>query len=329
MLLWLDGVTNILGKPNENFGRELQELFTMGINDKVTGEQNYTEQDVKEIARAFTGWNFRRSSPYDFQMNNNQHDNGTKTIYGQQANFSGQDVITLISARPATARYLTWKLFNFFVYPTTDSADDKSTIDRFANVYLNNNHSIKELVRAIFTSDEFYSDRAFFSLVKQPVEFIVGAIRVLGGTYNPGTLASRGDSARVYTSSRNMGQDIFAPPDVSGWDLNLGWVDTASMLERFNFANSYATNRTTNPGAFITNDQLKSLTKGNSKKTVKKFLNRVGPLDIGDATAMLRTYLEAGDNGQPVGFTNDDATVDKKVRGLVHQIMCLPEYQLN
>src|SRR5262249_13373125 len=259
-----------------------------------------------------------------------QHDNATKTTYGQQANFSGQDVITLVSGRQSTARFLTSKLFEFFVYPMTSSSDDKSTIDRFAKVYLNNNHSIKELVRAIFASDEFYSDRAFFSLVKQPVEFIVGAIRMLGGTYNPGTLASRGDSLRLANSSRNMGQDIFAPPDVSGWHLNLGWVDTASMLERFNFANSFATNRNaTNPGAFITNDQLKSLTKGNGKKTARKFLTRVGPLDVGDAFATLRTYLEAGDNGQPAGFTNDDATVNKKVRGLVHLIMCLPEFQLN
>lgn len=330
MLLWLDGVTNILGKPNENFARELQELFTMGINDVVTGEQNYTEQDVKEIARAFTGWNFQRTSPYAFQMNSSQHDNGTKTIYGQQANFSGQDVITLVSGRQATARFLTWKLFNFFVYPVTASSDDKSTIDRFAKVYLNNDHSIKELVRAIFTSDEFFSDRAFFSLVKQPVELVVGAVRVLGGTFNPGTVTSRGDSLRLSNSSRNMGQDIFAPPDVSGWSFNLGWINTASMLERFNFANSYVTNRNfTNPGIFVTNDQLKRLTKGNSKKTVKKFLARLGPLDAGDAFVTLRGYLEAGDNGQPAGFTNDDATVNKKVRGLVHQIMCLPEFQLN
>src|SRR6185369_8981923 len=183
MLIWLDNITNVLGKPNENFGRELQELFSMGINDVVTGEQNYTEQDVKEVARAFTGWDYQRRVPFTFQLKANQHDNGTKTIYGQQANFSGEDVITIISARAATARYLTWKLFNFFVYPVTTSAADKSTIDKFSKVYLNNNHSIKELVRAIFTSDEFYSSRAFFSLIKQPAELVVGAVRMLVGTY--------------------------------------------------------------------------------------------------------------------------------------------------
>jgi len=328
MLIWLDNITNVVGRPNENFAREIQELFTMGINDVVTGEPNYTEEDVKEVARAFTGWNYRRQAPFPFQLNVGQHDNGAKTIFGQQSNFSGEDVITILSAKPATARYLTWKLFNFFVYPVTNSSADKATIDKFSKVYLNNDHSIKELVRAIFTSDEFFSERAFFSLIKQPVEYIAGAVRMLGGTYNPGTSA-RGSNT-LSQSSRNMGQDLFGPPDVAGWEFNLGWINTASVLERFNFANTYLSNRnTTTPGVFITNDQLKSITKPSSKKTVKRFLSRLGPLSVGEALATLRTYLETGDNGQPVTYVNDDATVDKKIRGLVHQIMSLPEFQLN
>ena len=216
MLIWLDNITNVLGKPNENFGRQLQELFTMGIKDVVTDEQNYTEQDVKEVARAFTGWNYRRQSPFTFQLNASQHDNGSKSIYtgtpwAQTGNLSGEDVITIISARPATARYLTWKLFNFFVYPVTTSSADKATIDKFAKVYLNNNHSIKELVRAIFTSDEFFSERAFFSLVKQPVELTVGAIRMLGGTFNQGTTTVRGNSVILQNLSRNTWLGVSGP----------------------------------------------------------------------------------------------------------------------
>jgi uncharacterized protein (DUF1800 family) len=333
MLIWLDNITNVLGKANENFGRELQELFTMGIKDVVTDEQNYTEDDVKGVARAFTGWNYQRRQPFPFQLIASQHDNGSKSVYAgtpwaQTGNLSGEDIITIICARPATARYLTWKLFNFFVYPVTNSSEDKATIDKFSKVYLNNNHSVKELVRAIFTSDEFFSERAFFSLVKQPAELVVGAIRMLGGTYNQGTSA-RGSNI-LSQLSRNMGQDLFAPPDVAGWDPNLAWVNTASMLERFNFANALLSNRnTTNPGIFVTNDQLSSITKPAAKKTAKRFLARLGPLVVGGAVGTLRTYLETGDNGQPVTYMKDDATVDKKVRGLVHQIMCLPEFQLN
>jgi uncharacterized protein (DUF1800 family) len=331
MLIWLDNITNVLGSANENFGRELQELFTMGIKDVVTGEENYTEQDVKEVARCFTGWNYRRRPPFPFQLNVNQNDNGTKTIFGQQGNFSGEDVITILSAKQATARYLTWKLFNFFVQPMTGSKADSKTIDKFANVYLANNHSITELVRAIFTSDEFFSERARFSLVKQPLELVVGAVRMLGANYNPGTPNNRGAASIPLQSVRNMGQDPFGPPDVAGWSFNLGWIDTASMLERFNYTNLFVTNRNPNGlGAFVTNDLLQIYTRGNSKKTVKKFFSVLGPLSPGSSTRkLLQTYLEAGDNGQPVGFTNNVATIDKKVRGLVHQIMCLPDFQLN
>ena len=334
MLIWLDNITNVLGRANENFGRELMELFTMGIRDVVTDDPNYTEQDVQEVARAFTGWNYQRRPPFPFQLNANQHDNGSKTIFSgtpwvTTGNLSGEDVITIICGRPATARYLTWKFFNFFVYPLTGSSADRATIDKFAKVYQNNNHSVRELVRAIFVSDEFFSERAFFSLVKHPAELVVGAIRMLGGTYNQGT-NSRGSNTLAQLA-RNMGQDLFAPPDVAGWDLNLGWINTASMLERFNFANTYLSNRNTNnPGIYVTNDQLMNISKPAAKKTVKKFLSRLGPLSVGEGLGTLRKYLETGDNGQPAEFVNTNETVvDRKLRGLVHQIMCLPEFQLN
>jgi uncharacterized protein (DUF1800 family) len=312
----------------------------MGITDVVTGEANYTEDDVKEIARAFTGYNFRVNrnaatieTLYQFFINAARHDNTAKTVYGQTANFTGDDIITIIANRRATGRYLVKKLFDFFVYPISSSSADRQTVDKFSNVYVSSNHSIKELVRAIFVSDEFYSDRARFALVKQPVEFIVGAIRMLGGQYVPGTnTGDRPDVSNVPAAfSRSMGEDIYNPPDVAGWELNLGWVNTATMLERFNYTNQLLTNRRPDrPGIFITNDQLKKYTKSSSKKTVKKFLTVLGPLDTGNATVKtLKNYLETDDNGNAVGYTNNDATVDKKIRGLVHQIMCLPEFQLN
>lgn len=335
MLVWLDGTTNVLGSPNENFAREIQELFTMGVNDVVTGAPNYTEQDVKEIARAFTGGKFRRDRAgagltFSFFKADNQVDKGSKTIYGQTANFTWEDVITILSARRSTARYLVKELFEFFVYPLTSSAADKQTIEKFADVYMNKDHSIKELIRAIFTSDEFFSDRARFALVKQPVELVVGAIRMLGGTYNPGTWERGQSSNTLAGSTRSMGQDLFNPPDVNGWDLHLGWVNTASMLDRFNFSNLFVTNRRfENPGVFVTIDQLKKYTKTSSKKTVKKFLSVLGPLPTDGVIKPLKNYLETDDQGNKITWQVTDQTVDKKVRGLVHQIMCLPEFQLN
>lgn len=342
MLVWLDGITNILGKPQENFAREIQELFSLGITDFVTGETNYTENDIKEIARAFTGWKYRGpragESPltYTFFVQDNQHDNGQKRIYPgtpyeTAGNLSGDDVVNVIASRRETARYLTWKLFNYFVYPLTDSSEDKNTVDRFSKVYVNNTHSIKELLRAIFTSDEFFSERAFFSLVKQPIELVVGAVRMLGAQYVPGSVAGRNASNPLSGFAARQGQTLFTPPDVAGWDKGINWVNTSYMLERFNFANSLVTNRNfTGPGVFVTNDQLKSITKSSAKKTVKRFLSRLGPLSVGkDARGMLQTYLGTGDTGQAIAYVNDEPTVDKKIRGLVHQIMCLPEFNLN
>lgn len=345
MLLWLDGVTNVRGKPNENFGRELQELFTMGITDVVTGEANYTELDVKEIARAFTGWKFfhPRTDPnpftYQFVVNDAEHDNTTKTVYSgtpwaQTGNLDGSDVIGIICGRRATARYLAKKFFDFFVYPLDGSAADRATIEKFADVYMSRNHSIKELVRAIFTSDEFFSPRARFALVKSPVEIIVGAIRMLGARYNPGSSAREGASNNILAAiSIFLGQDLFNPPDVSGWKHNLGWINTSTMLNRFTYADLLVINRARDlnePGLWLSHEQLRSFAKKNSKKTVKRLLSILGPLDVGgDMIASLRTYLESDDQGNPIGFARDDLTLDKKVRGLIHLIMCLSEFQLN
>jgi uncharacterized protein (DUF1800 family) len=340
MLIWLDGITNVAGKPNENFSRELQELFTMGIRDVVTGEENYSESDVQEIARAFTGWKFFHPrldpNPYNYVFIENppEHDNGAKAVYGRQGNYNGKDIIDIVSARPATARYLTWKLFNFFVYPLTNSDADRNTIEKFAAFYLeNNNHSIKRLVRSIFLSDEFFSERARFGLVKSPVELIVGAIKALGARYNPGTSANQENANILAAISIFLGQELFNPPDVAGWRLNLSWINTSTLLNRFTFADLVAINRTRNleaPGMWLPHEQLRSLTKKNSKKTVKKLLSVLGPLDVSSQTILtLRTYLESDDHGNPAGFKRDDLTIDKKVRGLVHLIMCLSEYQLN
>lgn len=345
MLLWLDGVTNVRGKPNENFARELQELFTMGITDVVTGEANYTEEDVKEIARAFTGWIFfhPRNDPnpfnYQFVVNQPEHDNTTKAIYSgtqwaRTGNLDGTDVIGIICARRATARYLVRKLFEFFVYPLEATAADNAVIDKFADVYLTRDHSIKELVRVLFSSDEFFSPRARFALVKSPVEIIVSSIRMLGARYNSGASAREGATNNILAAfSIYLGQELFNPPDVAGWKLNLGWINTSTLLNRFTYANLLAINRSRDPNAVglsLSHEQLRGFAKKNSKKTVKKLLSILGPLDVGaEMVGALRTYLESDDQGNRIGFTIDDLTLDKKVRGLIHLIMCLSEFQLN
>jgi uncharacterized protein (DUF1800 family) len=195
---------------------------------------------------------------------------------------------------------------------------------------MTSNHSIKDLVRAIFVSDEFFSARARFGLVKMPIEYVVGAVRMLQATYLPGTSSQR--ETLLYTRAATMGQNIYNPPDVAGWDMNGGWISTATMLERFNFANSFITSRPNNPpqGAFVTTAQLTSWTKANVKKTVGRFLEVLGPLDVETPTIKeLRRYLTMNDQGGTTDWVITDANVDKKVRGLVHQILCLPAFNLN
>jgi uncharacterized protein (DUF1800 family) len=342
MLLWLDGIVNVKNSPNENFARELQELFTMGIYDVVTGQANYTEDDVKEIARAFTGWKFfinraeAARNPFNFQffINPPEHDQSSKTIYGQTANFSGEDIITIVAAKRATGRYLVKKLFEFFVYPLDlDSAADKVTIDKFADVYISGNHSIKELVRTIFVSDEFFSERALFALVKSPAELVVGAIRMTGAKYNPGDNTRGNVSYTPAQFSTLLGQELLNPPDVAGWNSGIGWINTSWLLNRFTYADFLAITRIGDPnasGVFILHTQLKKYTKASAKKTVRNFLSLLGPLNVDAKTVkILRDYLQISDNGAFVEFTGDDNAIDKKVRGLLHLIMCLSEFQLN
>jgi uncharacterized protein (DUF1800 family) len=335
MLIWLDGTTNIKGSPNENFARELQELFTMGITDVVTGEANYTEKDVKEIARCFTGFTIKvkRKKIYKskFRFEPALHDGTAKEVYGQTANFTGEDIILLVSSRRATARFLVKKLFEFFVYPLTSSAEDVATIEKFADVYISGGHSIKTLARAIFVSDEFFSERARFALIKNPLEFMVSAIRCLGATYNPGNY-TRPDYA-LLTRARQMGLDLLNPRDVNGWDLNLGWLNTSNMLERYNFANYFVSNRETNPdapGVWLTDDRLRKLTEPTAEATVRKLLSILGPIEAdAEIVNALTNYLETDDQGNRVSFAVNDSTLDKSVRGLVHLALCLQEFHLN
>jgi uncharacterized protein (DUF1800 family) len=338
MLVWLDGVTSVKGQPNENFARELQELFTLGLTDPVTGLANYTEQDVKEIARAFTGWKFffpNQTQPFNavFLVNPPEHDGGPKTIYGQTANFAGEDVVATIAARQSTARFLVTRLFKQFVYQLDGTAADLATIDKFAQVYMSQGHSIKALVRAIFTSDEFFGDRARFGLVKSPTEFIVGAIRMVGGSYNPGISASDAGAELPVIFSTFTGQELFNPPNVAGWPSGLAWINTAWLLNRYTFADILSASRVPSSppaGIWIGPEKLQKLAKGNTRKTVKTLTNVLGPLILNDQViANLREYLSSDDQGNPITYTPDNATVDKKIRGLVHQMLCLSEFQLN
>jgi len=214
MLIWLDGNVNRKGSPNENFARELLELFSMGPGP-------YTETDIQEGARASTGWQTKGGT---FAFNIGQHDSGEKVFLGERGAFGGEDIIRIVAASRHTALFLSRKLLNFFVMPDPPDA----VVNGLADVYLANEGSIQVMCEVIFRSRLFYSDAAHRALIKSPTELVVGALRILDANTN---------RKLVLGAMTNMGQELFNPPNVKGWDGDATWLNTVTTLERVNFLN--------------------------------------------------------------------------------------------
>lgn len=245
MIYWLDNQENVKGKPNENFAREVMELFTLGIG-------HYTEKDVQEGARAFTGWGFvgqraRDSKPRgktEFLFRAAMHDDGEKAFLGNKGNFNGDDVLGILCGNPQTALYITKKMWEFFAY----SNPEKSLIEKLAKKFRDSGLTVSVLVRAIMESEEFYSEKCAGKLYKTPVDFVMSTVRQLGlGTpvmdrlktvEDGNALRAVGGMGLAERSMKAMGMELFNPPDVSGWDGKEAWVTTATMVERIKWASA-------------------------------------------------------------------------------------------
>jgi uncharacterized protein (DUF1800 family) len=232
---WLDNNVNYKDHPNENLARELMELFTLGIG-------NYTEDDVREAARALTGYqigyNLEPRGPRNVMVFNAElHDDGTKTILGSTGKFMPHDVINIILARPAASRFLATKLIETFVTPVASS----SFVDRIAQTLTASNWELVPALRAIFTAPEFKATSARGALVKSPAEFMTGAFRALGRTENDLLQAAVGWMAQA-------GQRLYDPPNVGGWPRNEGWLGAGQILARYNAGSMLADRHI---GAFV------------------------------------------------------------------------------
>lgn len=322
MLFWLDGYQNTRARPQENFGREIMELFTMGVG-------HYTEADVYAAARVFTGWNLRRpgsaadgSQHYEFLYNPNQHDtaaksfsfaiypDGGKTIPARAAGGGMQDGLDLIdglAAHPETGRYLAKKLYRFFVAETGDIPD--RWVSEAADVYRKRGYDMREVMRHVLMSREFWNADNRFTRFSWPVEFVVRSLKDVGWTG-----FTLGDTL---TPLSNMGQNLFDPPDVAGWDLGRSWFSTGSMLARMNFASTLAGNQ---KFRLATAAAPFASTPDGLLDYVLDSL-RTAPLH-GDVTRSLKDYLVATD-----AWTASTAQVQNKVAGLVHLVAGTPEYQ--
>jgi uncharacterized protein (DUF1800 family) len=211
MLRFLNNIQNKKGSPNENFAREVMELFTLGRG-------NYTENDIKEAARAFTGWGIDDED--NFQLKAHQHDPGEKTFFGKTGNWEGEDIIRMILERKETAVFICRKIYKYFVNPFADEARIQSLADSFyASKY-----DIKILMQEIFSSDWFYEEKNVGVQIKSPVELIVGLNRTFGISYD--------NADPLLALQRVLGQTLFFPPNVAGWAGGRNWIDNSTLITR-------------------------------------------------------------------------------------------------
>ncbi|TAK70822.1 MAG: DUF1800 domain-containing protein, partial [Dehalococcoidia bacterium] len=214
MMLWLDLDTSKKGHPNENYARELMELFTLGAG-------HYSEDDVRESARAHTGYALDRGAAFVFRPG--QHDNGTKTFLGETGNFDADAIVDIILRQDAAPAHFARRVFEFFAYPGPDDA----VVEPIARVARDSGFDTRQVVRAVLTSDAFFSPLAYRAIVKSPTDFAIGATRLLG---------AQPDARLVAQASRSMGQTLFNPPNVAGWPGGETWLGTSTWFARVNAA---------------------------------------------------------------------------------------------
>ncbi len=212
MLVWLDGNANRKRHPNENFAREVMELFALGLG-------NYTEHDIQEAARAFSGWHLREGR---FWFNDSQHDTSNKTVFGKTGNFAGQAIIDLCLDHPACPKFLAFKLLRTFVMPepTTEA------IARVAAQFVKHDLAFAPVLKEVCRTPEFYSAEVRGTIIKSPIELILGTLR---------SLCERIHWPAVRDLAAQLGQDVFAPPSVKGWDGGRQWIHATAWIQRWNF----------------------------------------------------------------------------------------------
>ncbi len=307
MIVWLDNQQNRKGNPNENYAREIMELFSLGIG-------NYSETDIKEAAKAFTGWQTKNSA---FFFNPNQHDSSSKSFLGKTGDLNGDDIVQIVSTQPAASKYISRKLVAFFV---TDDPDPRMVED-LAAVYTKENGNTRAILKALFSHPGFKSEKAFHAKIKSPAELVVGTIKTLQVQNLDGDLTA---------SMSRMGQSLFEPPSVKGWDGGHAWISTNTMMERFNFATRITQQKFDAMEGYISPSELvanQGLT--NARGMVDYFVSVLLDGDMPEpAKADLVKYVSSDFTGKPIPSIPDDKLLDAKLRGLVHLIMTMPTYQL-
>ncbi len=328
MIFWLDNNENRKGEPNENYGRELLELFSMGVG-------NYSEDDIKDCSRAFTGWTFSQPPPLypqgyypaHFVFIEEEHDNGEKTFLGHTGNLNGDDIIDIIVKQPACAKFISRHLYNFFVAdePQVPSwnvtpPQDPDAIDTLSNAFLESDGDMRHILRTLFNSEFFKEAR--FKKVKSPTELVTGILKLVG-TYRQPELGM----AKYPGATMLMGQELLNPPTVEGWHTGKEWIDGGTLTERINFSVGELSDPS-QPGI----EQIISRLKSNGSalspnEFVDRCLELVGPLDVGETTRESLTQFAASQGDLNIGAADAAEENNARVVRMLQLIVSSREYQ--
>ncbi len=327
MIYWLDNYENHADAVNENFGRELLELFSMGVG-------NYTEVDVRECSRAFTGWTIQPKLPrapvgrhdWFFEFREEDHDDTEKTFLGHTGNLNGEDIIRIICEDPSCARFIARHLYNFFV---ADEAQvpawsvtpprDPEAVDLLANTLIGSGYDMRATLRVLFNSDFFKNAR--FARLKNPTEVVVGTLRMVGGAEFPAP--GIGELSR---QTSYMGQDLLNPPSVEGWHTGAEWINSGSLMRRVNFT-AELVGDVSRLGIKGLVSRLKDLNGHTAQEIVDSCLDLMGPLEVNkESRDELINFISEGGN---FSWETPDQieTSTKRISELLQLIVSLREYQ--
>jgi uncharacterized protein (DUF1800 family) len=313
MLIWLDSNSNVKGKPNENYAREVMELFSLGVHSV------YTEKDIREAARAFTGWH---TDGARFVFIADLHDDGDKTVLGKTGNLDGADVVRICLDQKVCATFLVRKMYRFFISESVIPPD--AFLEPLADAYRKSDYDTALVVKTILSSRHFFSAHAYRHRVKSPVEYVLGLVKALGqGLIQPRALVP---------PLELMGQHLFAPPNVKGWEGGTAWLNTATILVRHNLAYALSLgggeinlgnpDPTGGPAIAVDPAALARRAKiDDPAKIIGFYADLLLQGDISDAARVRLFKFLTDDNPQ-------DFERDRRIREMIHALLTAPEYQL-
>jgi uncharacterized protein (DUF1800 family) len=309
MMVWLDTSLSKKGMPNENYARELMELFSLGIG-------NYTEQDIREAARAFTGWTIEEGKA---KFNLKEHDASEKTVLGKTGKFTGADIVNLCLEQKAAPCLIAGKLFRFLVTETV--AAPPELLEPLAVRFRKSDYDFGDLVRTVLRSNLFFSPEVYRTRIKPPVDFALGIVRALEGRIGTTSLAQ---------ALEELGQNVFYPPSVKGWDGGSTWLNAQTLLSRQNLALALSSTEDVRFGRRTDPAELARHHGKKGPELVDFFLDLFLQGDVPAASRQQLLEYERRSHEQPVpGYWTEEDAANHRVRSLCRLVLTLPEFQLD